>query len=116
MAKEFKEYDKLYKELRGILLKGESTPDALTHWPYISELKKSSHQTTREAVYLTNGAEQWQQFRVSLKGFSTEIKLGRLKNRWDQNIYNPIEIIRINNYIDSMKRSGLINLHGQVIK
>lgn len=122
MAKEFKDYDKKYRHLIGTLLPHEPQPAQLKVWPYMADFipwKKPDHATIAAAVY---GSEVWQMFRVSLKGWSTEHKLGRLAYRHDRMIcrrhasYVDTEVLRINNYIDSMKRSGLINQKGEVIK
>ena len=121
MVKEFKEYDKKYRAFKGQMLSGEPASTARDSWPYMDCLYKASAAGIRNAVYFAEGAEDWQKFRVSLKGMRTVVKLGRLVGRWERAMtmshkLQTLEMIRINNYIDSMKRSGLLDMDGKVIK
>lgn len=114
MAGEFKEYDKKYRKLQGSFLEGErqvfGSGDATFFFP--QEMQKPSHEEIRHAVYFAPGAEDWQRFRVSMKSMPASVKLARLNNRWIQKVVeqqNHFERIRIINYVDSMRRSGLID-------
>lgn len=114
MAGEFKEYDKKYRKLQGSFLEGEAQVraggDGTFFFP--QEMQKPSHEEIRHAVYFAPGAEDWQRFRVSMKTMKTRVKLARLNNRWIRKVVeqqNEFERIRIINYVDSMKRSGLID-------
>ncbi len=118
MAKEFKEYDRKYARYMGKLVEGEvGIPEPIPQWPFMAELVKPSHAIIRHAVYFADGAEEWQKFRVSLKGWPTSMKLARLKRLWEyaKVLDNKVLIVRLNNYIDSMKRSGLLDSTGHVI-
>lgn len=120
MAKEFKDYDKKYSSFKGKLLPLEGKSEELDHWPYMGELIKCSATEIARVVYHSGDAsEEWQKFRVSLKGFSSAQKLGRLNRRWIGYVmlmHDDDERIRIDNYVDSMKRSGSIDQAGKVIK
>jgi len=117
MAKEFKDFDKKYAHLKHTLMQGELLPLTLDYWPFMASLYKADAATIRRCVYFSGEAsEHWQQFRVSLKGWSTGEKLWRLNARYVCEDNTPDEIVRIDNYIDSMRRSGLLDSIGVVIK
>jgi len=120
MAKEFKNYDKKYSRLMNTRLFGEPILPGLDHWPHMSALVKPSAADVARVVYESGvESERWQMFRVSLKGWGTLTKLSRLNHRWVGHVLESgdmDEMMRLNNYIDSMKRSGLIDLEGKMIK
>jgi len=88
MAKEFKDFDDTYRKLMGKVLAGENgitlqiRAKEIEGWDYADEIVLWSNKEIREAVYESATADAWQQFRVSLKGFSTAMKLARLENRY----------------------------------
>lgn len=90
MVKEFKDYDIKYSKLKGKLMDYELEAGitkehiaekcvGIAAWPL--KVNAYTNAAIREAVYFEESAEEWQQFRVSLKGFSTKEKLWRLYNR-----------------------------------
>ena len=59
------------------------------------------------AVYFAYGWENWQIFRLSIKGLSVGSKLVCLQGRWDNcDRSDPNERIRINNYLGALLRGG----------
>lgn len=133
MAKEFKDYNTKYAKLKNTFLGYELADHDrayfvelarnITQWRHMDELVKASHGEIAYAVYTAAGAEGWQMFRVSLQGMSTSMKLARLAYRWHTYVKcgfddttDALERCRINNYIDSMKRSGLLDLEGRILK
>lgn len=125
MAKEFKDFDEKYKHLHNTYLPGEKVAVAYA-WPYMEDYRKhlelNKIAEIRKATYSSEGAEAWQQFRVSMKGWSTQVKLGRLSNRLDKLIDAKIfdlkhdEHIRINNYIGALIRGGQLSAEGEILK
>ena len=71
----------------------------------------------RQAVYDVEDAEEWQKFRVSLKGQSTGMKLFRLSIYWAEarekyRVGSPaltIFKIRVDNYIGALVRGGQLS-------
>jgi hypothetical protein len=133
MAKEFKDYNTKYAKLKNTFLGYELVKNDRAYfvdlakytfkWRYMDALVKAAHTEIAYAVYKSDGAEEWQMFRVSLQGMSTSMKLARLEYRWrlyvvhgEDATVEALERCRINNYVDSMKRSGLINLAGEILK
>lgn len=134
MAKEFKDYDKKYSKWKGQLLEYEldhpmfKLADAIIYQRSIFWTKQSyTTDTIRKAVYETLGAEEWQRFRVSLKGFSTPEKLYRLVFRLGY--YTTLhtselilrdefnyETIRFNNYLGALVRGGQLQTDGKVLR
>lgn len=134
MAKEFKDYDKKFGYLQGKTLayedddmhfdlEGAEYEDA-----WLEPVKQWTREQIRHAVYFAPDAENWQRFRVSLKGFSTKQKLYRLQFRlaymqrrcsgpeWEESDMLQNEQIRIDNYIGALIRGGLLNQKLEVIK
>lgn len=61
--------------------------------------------------------EHWQQFRRSLKGLPTSQKLNELRNYWvNYNHVNEKVRIRVDNYINALRRGGFLDECYQVIK
>lgn len=123
MAKEFKHYDKKYKELvrtdefeskelqaRAKRIIGWQR--AVLVWP---------QERVRFAVYEAPGFESWQRFRVSLKGQSTGMKLLRLMDYANRALHNlqaqkDIERIRVDNYIGALRRGGQLDANYRIVK
>jgi len=54
--------------------------------------------------------EEWQKFRVSLKGQSTTTKLRRLKRYYEDGIGEADVEIRVDNYLKALARGGQIHV------
>lgn len=74
---------------------------------------------TRDQINDAVDDVEWQRFRISLKGMSTEEKLQRL------HIYRPIyvesqedikKLVRVANYINALKRGGQLNSNLEIVK
>ena len=64
--------------------------------------------------------DKWQEFRLSLKGLSTEQKLDRLENYCQQREQNGrglarVEVVRVTNYITALLRGGQLKRVGNEI-
>ena len=133
MSKEFKDYDKKYAAYKGKWFDYElehqkdiqERAKELTHLN--RQIKIYSNAEIREAVYFSAGAEDWQKFRVSQKGFDTNTKLARLEYRFST--YNTKfmlweidarewqdEQIRIDNYVGALVRGGQLNSDYGVVR
>ncbi len=53
----------------------------------------------------------WQRFRISLKGLPTEVKLDRLS---DWPIRDRKDQVRVDNYLNALKRGGQLDIGGNV--
>jgi len=148
MAKEFKEFDVVYKayansftESEGAIYKIKKRASNIMGWKYVDEIEVWSHAEVRKAVYEVAGFEEWQKFRVSLKGQSTAIKLARLVERYlhireeikrevfdsgtcsaNHTSYADVsnlvrwEKCRIDNYLGALRRGGLLNADFDIVK
>lgn len=135
MSKRFKDFDKKYSSYKGKLLPGEEEilpSDCLkmkiSGFPLMSlyrdHLKAVDNTIIAYAVYESPTADEWQKFRVSLKGMSTEKKLVRLERRvYAMQIKHgststecELEFVRIFNYIGALIRGGLVDEKGHIIK
>src|ERR1700740_3176715 len=120
-TKRFKDYDYLYRRLRGTArdvmgLGGQEAAKQITHWPY--PVQAGTPSEIEYAVYLTPSADKWQRRRISLKGCTTQEKLYCLKRWYDIAIEDRdnigaeecrLEGIRIDNYILALVRGGLLD-------
>lgn len=77
----------------------------------------------RYAAYSAPDFEQWQRFRISLKGLTTRAKLLCLAQRVISKVISePDQIVvelewcRIDNYINSMRRGGQLDSDYKVIR
>lgn len=137
MAKEFKEFDTKYQKFAGTaLLQIESVGGKISKadiaeisgWPWVNQFTEDySTGTINFAVYKAPGAEDWQKFRVSLKGLSCREKLYALQWYWDTNITPGVSghlsaedwsrhVVRVNNYLGALKRGGYLDSQLRVIK
>ncbi len=129
MAKEFKVYDQKYKKLTGGALKWMFSK---TGWPQGTEIadiegwdlfQTDAYNASqiRWAVYDSPDAEEWQKFRVGMKGLSTKEKLYALK-WWLTNATNLLytsydrDLIRVHNYLGALKRSGHLDASLKIVK
>lgn len=139
MAKEFKDWDKhytkgqieetrkvwrnnvarRYKEVAGISVGVNPKP---WFWVYCGIYTIYPKEVVADAVYTSEGAPEWQRFRVALKGLETWEKLAFLEARWDIYVKDDImssqavERIRINNYIGALRRGGQLDDKFNVVK
>lgn len=116
MAQEYKLWDKKFskKEIqsqRDLYIKDIEYD--CTYWPF--DYTQPTHEVVKHAVYEASDAKEWQLFRVSLKGVSTNTKINMLINYWNMN-QNELTIIRIWNYIGALRRGGQLNKELEVLK
>lgn len=55
----------------------------------------------------------WQEFRQSLKGLSTEVKLDKLKEYFERDHSNAdyaATMVQVSNYINALKRGGQLDM------
>lgn len=118
MVQEFKDYDKVYSKFKHKLMQYEidsrtfdiTKADKLTGWSF--KIAKYSNEEIREAVYFEKTAEEWQKFRVSLKGFNTWEKLYRLEYRLQHfagTSQYMLEVLRVDNYLGALVRGGQLS-------
>lgn len=125
----YKRYDKKYRHLAGTALKAITKEkgriarediDESDHFPY-ADLKFSpikpflTQVEVQTAVYGVPSSEEWQKFRVSLKGLTTKEKLYCLMWRWIHHSHyqEPMEkyheLVRIQNYLGALVRGGQLS-------
>lgn len=124
MAKEFRDFDKKYKHLIRLDAGEDSTmrmaAELTSKWEH--PVKVYTHDQVRFATYFAPGSEEWQQFRVSMKGQSTKMKLARLNLRYlaaqavEKEGEWELEKVRIDNYILALKRAGQLNENLEVVR
>lgn len=128
MAKEFKDYDKHYSELKHTTLFWERytvefvehAGKTVTKWTGKPPSSWSPSEI-RNSVYGEDSDHPdldvliWQQFRVSLKGFSTGAKLFRLKNYQKRFTAGGVDC-RVDNYLGALKRGGYLNDKYEILK
>lgn len=127
-TKTFVQFEREHSHLKGTALKqcvqarGRIAPEDIVesnHFAY-DDLKfpRFSNLTQAEihsAVYVVESADKWQQFRVSLKGLTINEKLYCLMSRWIHHswyldsVEKEYEIVRIQNYLGALIRSGHLN-------
>lgn len=124
MAKEFKDYDKKFAHLAG------SAACKFLHVPtgVVAKIEGWEHHvdgysqaTINKAVYTSDTAEEWQLFRVSLKGLTTREKLYLLDKRYRaRDDLKPdeayLEKVRIDNYIGALIRGGQLSMDLRVMR
>lgn len=127
VTSKFKEYETIFTKhqinvCRGAWLSGHMfQADPITSWPH--DVSQWTQDFVQQCVYHVSDHMDWQLFRVSLKGLSTEEKLYCLDRRFKQ-LIEPIasddpsgpewvkykiEKCRIDNYILALKRGGQLN-------
>lgn len=123
--KQFEEYNRKYAHLARTDSQEEPHIQDLARdmdkWP--EAIKYSPPDKVIYAVYIAPDHEEWQQFRCSLKGQSTKMKLARLWtyiqterskagsiNQWS------LAEIRVNNYLGALIRGGQMNTKGEVVR
>lgn len=122
MSKEFKEYDKKFSRLTATALstieKTEGVVDSeriarCNRWPH--EVRDWDQDTVQYAVYQAPRAEEWQMFRVSLKGLDTKTKLFCLDWYLEHSTYE-FTPVRVDNYIGALVRGGQLNCRLEVVR
>lgn len=123
MAKEFKEYDRIYREFANTILeKGIHSGDEEYIFQWRHAVHKHSPEDVELAVYGSATSSDWQKFRVSLKGQSTRMKLYRLNYRLMKMVLledtqeQSLERIRIDNYIGALRRGGQLNANMEIVR
>lgn len=133
MAREFKAFDKKYASFAGSalnMIESKGFPifrediAKIESWPQMYAFTEDyAMSTIAFAVYKAPDAEEWQKFRVSLKGLSTREKLCALNWYWIRYVigWNDLgryqhNIIRVNNYLGALKRSGHLDSNLRVAK
>lgn len=71
--------------------------------------------TVDEVTRFAVGDKAWQEFRVSLKGLSTEDKLDKLLS-WRKAHTDRRGQVQVDNYINALKRGGQLNSDLEVVK
>lgn len=118
--KKFEEYNDKYRHLAR--RDSDESPDmqalasAVGAWKF--EVKGWSQTKVQHAVYHATDHEAWQQFRCSLKGQSTKMKLLRLalykegKEKLYANDAAQLELehIRVDNYLGALVRGGQLSI------
>lgn len=129
----FKDYDKFFARFKGkaYLEYGCDKADTQRYLAMISswfdlnvdEEGKSyddftedySTQQIKDAVYLADDAEEWQKFRVSLKGLDTKCKLWALSCYKQRHGDIALTRLRVNNYLGALKRGGQLSSCGRLL-
>lgn len=119
MAKEFKDWDKRFSQEQIKLCRLRWLSAGFSHYDDAGFEKalddmgyaQPSVAEARFAVYEADGFEDWQLFRVSMKGLTTRQKIAMCRHRWNSMITcnegdSVIETHRIWNYLGALKRGG----------
>jgi hypothetical protein len=81
----------------------------------------------RDEIQFAVDSREWQEFRLSLKGLPTEVKLDRLhhylytqgRSSGSQQEDDEADLkreIRVANYLAALRRGGLLNIHNEVVR
>lgn len=123
MAKEFKDFDKKYARSKRTddmePKQDQAKAHVTTYWA--GDVLQWSQEKVQFAVYKAGDHEKWQEFRVSLKGQSTGMKLWRLTKYKMDNIHKSmaeyeIVLCRIDNYLGALVRGGQLNSKYEVVR
>lgn len=123
--KRFKEYERQFKDAfrtsQEIAALDQAASIAIEGWAH--NVRQWSNDEVIHAVYSAPDFEQWQRFRISLKGLTTRAKLLCLAQRViskvipePDNIVVELEWCRIDNYINSLKRGGQLDIDYKVVR
>ena len=69
----------------------------------------------RDQIFNATRNPDWQRFRRSLKGLQTKVKLQRLELYLTQGVTEARQI-RVDNYINALKRGGFLNMDLEIVK
>jgi len=122
MAKEFKEFENQFtasqlNSMRVLYLNDVITRGVIIdRWEHVADYCVEDQTRVCNAVYRNKGFEQWQCFRVAMKGLSTYDKLKMLHEYWyihvtaeSHGLSKQTSIVRINNYIGALRRGGQLD-------
>jgi hypothetical protein len=127
MAKEFKNYDELFKNNHAkTLINIERTHGKIASDDYFGKkswaefmpdwkYKVHSQSEVQIAVYHAEDASDWQFFRVGLKGLATDAKLYCLAWYYAQE-GSITRRIRIDNYLGALIRGGQLNDKLEIVR
>ena len=128
MVKEFKDFDTIFAANRAQTMNNiekshgkiaaedwvdkKSWYEFAPNWVYQSSFV---HSEISFAVYYSDDSEDWQKFRVGLKGLVTEAKLYCLAWYYSQ---EPTELkrLRVNNYLGALVRGGQLNSDLKIVR
>lgn len=100
-------------------LRGFEDSEPMKKWPH--NVQQWSQNRVQFAVYEASDHEEWQLFRVSLKGLTTYEKLYCLDRyldalaREDQHGWD-LNVCRVDNYIGALVRGGQLNKNLEVMR
>lgn len=121
-SKQFKRFDKEFKNTR-LVITDRQRSLALHKNQWTRTVSEHSQHIIKHATYAAEGYMEWQQFRVGLKGLSTALKLVLLEDRYLIKVIDGsnwaqqhLERVRIDNYINALRRGGLLDSEYRVIK
>lgn len=127
MASKFKDYDVIFADNRAQTMNNiekshgkiplEDWLDKKSWAEFIPDWFECdySQEAIRNAVYVVYGAEDWQKFRVGLKGLVTEAKLYCLAWYYTQ-APTVMRHIRVQNYLGALVRGGQLNGKLEILK
>jgi hypothetical protein len=76
--------------------------------------------TTEEVKEFCVNDSEWQRFRLSLKGISTQAKIRQLNIRRESNLVDSKlsrrHQVQIDNYINALKRGGQLDLNCVIVR
>ena len=129
-TKAFKEWDKQFKaaELRierQIWLGNDRITGLEDRW--INKVESWDMKFIRFCVYEADDVENWQRFRVALKGLSTHEKLLMLRRRFEKYKdsihvtsqgypFARVEKCRVDNYLGALVRGGQLNSDHEIVR
>lgn len=134
---QFKEFDLKFSAFKNTILEKNicvADADNIYDWKYHKDIILWTRAQIAEAVYLSATAEEWQKFRVSLKGNSVRLKLLRLQKRYEERITRKfeginygwqykgeedivfLEKVRLDNYIGALRRQMSLNAEYKIVK
>lgn len=118
MGGKFKEYDKKYAHCKRTDTMESAHMQVVARsqqcWPL--EVLQWTQVLVQGAVYEAPGFEEWQKFRVSLKGQSTGMKLVRLQQYLVENNVTEIARCRVDNYIGALVRGGQLDSKLRIVR
>ena len=92
-------------KIEGDFVFKKSWNEFIPGWDYVPRTRES----VNLAVYTGEGAEDWQFFRVGLKGLSTQAKLRCLQWYREHSEDKGDKDVRIDNYLGALIRGGQLN-------
>ena len=124
MAKEFKDYDKIFRNQVHPII-GELKSEGLFTEKYAKDVFDAGWDIkvriwdqayVQECVYKMNDSSDWQLLRVSMKGLSTWLKLLVLHRYYFNTAGGTIIWCRVDNYLGALRRGGQLDKDYMVVK